>query len=170
MKPESIELYKKLETSLGELIKVYRHLLNVVRREREILISANLGDLNENNHNKETTLVKARSIEETRIQMTKELATSEGLSENTKLMEFARLVGGEIGDRLRNHQSVLELLLKRVKEYNLQNETLVNSALDMITGGIGSIRDSLKEKPTYKKSGSIASRPTESGQLVRKEV
>lgn len=170
MKPESMELYKKLELNLDDLVKVYRHLLNVVRKEREILVSANLDELNENNRNKETTLVKARSLEEARIQIVKELSVAEGLNESTKLLEFARQIGGEIGDRLRSRQSVLELLLKRVKEHNLQNEVLVNSALDTITGGIGAIRDGLKDKPTYKKSGGKTSRPAESGQLVSREA
>jgi len=170
MKPQSIELFKKLESSLDDLIKVYRHLLNVVRQERQILIAAKLDDLNENNRNKETTLVRASQLEEARIKITAELTASEGLDQPTKLLDLARHVGGEIGDRLRSRQSVLELLLKRVRDHNQQNETLVNSALDAITGGIGSIRDLLKDKPTYKKTGGIDSRPTEAGQLVRKEA
>ncbi|MEQ1666248.1 MAG: hypothetical protein ABL927_12830, partial [Bdellovibrionales bacterium] len=63
MKPESLELYKKLELSLNELIKVYRHLLGVVRKEKDILVSANLNDLNENNKSKEAMLNQAHKLE-----------------------------------------------------------------------------------------------------------
>jgi hypothetical protein len=170
MKPESLELFKKIETQLEDLVKVYRHLLGVVRKEREILIAANLDDLNENNKTKEAMLIKARQIEEARLTTVKNLTTLEGWSESTKLLDLAKLIGGDSGERLRNLQTVLELLLKRVKDHNSQNEVLVKSALDNITGAIGSIRDTLKDKPTYKKSGGIESRPTESGQLVSKEI
>lgn len=170
MKPESSESYSKLEKTLDELIKVYRHILQVVRRERDILISANLNELTENNKSKEVAFIKARHLEEERQVAAKELATHEGLELTTKLVEFARHLGGEAGDRLRSRQSVLELLLKRVREHNQHNEALVKSALENVTGAIGSIRDQLRDKPTYKKSGGIASRPAESGQLVSKEV
>lgn len=170
MKPESMELYKNLEKSLDDLIKVYRHLLGVVRKERDILVAANLEDLNENNKTKEAMLIKARKLEEGRLKAARELALAEGLDENTRLLEFARHINGEPGERLRSLHSVLDLLLKRVKEHNAQNEILVNAALDNITGAMGSIHDLLKEKPTYKKTGNIVSRPSEPGQLVRKEA
>ncbi len=170
MKPESRDSYNKLEKSLDELIKVYRHILQVVRNERDILISVNLNELSESNKSKEVAFVKARQLEEERQVAAKELATAEGLVETTKLVEFARHLGGEPGDRLRSRQSVLELLLKRVREHNQHNEILVKSALENVTGAIGSIRDQLRDKPTYKKSGGIAARPAESGQLVSKEV
>lgn len=170
MKPESATAFEKLEKNLDELIKIYRHILAVVRKEREILISAQLNDLNENNKSKEAMLIKARQLEVERQKAAQDLAISEGLEEGTKLLEFARQIGGEMGERLRNRHAVLELLLKRVKEHNLQNEVLVNSALQHITGAMGSICDTLKDKPTYKKSGGKASRPAEAGQLVSKEA
>lgn len=170
MKPENYEHFKNLEKCLDGLIKVYRQVLNVVRKEREILIAANLDELNENNKTKETMLIKARQLEADRIQVAKAFALAEGLSESTRLLEFANHMGGESGDRLRNMQSVLELLLKRVRELNVQNEVLVNSALEKVTGAMGSICNSLKDKPTYKKTGGVTNRPTESGQLVSKEA
>jgi flagellar biosynthesis/type III secretory pathway chaperone len=178
MKPESLELYKKLELSLNELIKVYRHLLGVVRKEKDILISANLNDLNENNKSKEAMLNQAHKLEEDRILITKNLALSESLNESTRLKELARhlesqlegKVGIEMAERFRNLQTVLELLLTRVKEHNLQNEILVKSALNRITGAMGSICETLADKPTYKKTGDITNRPTDSGQLVSKEA
>ena len=115
MKPESIELYKNLEQNLDDLIKVYRHILGIVRNEKNILISANLNELNENNRAKEQMLVKANQLELARQQSAAELAKSEGLSESIRLSDFARHFGGDEGERLRNMQSVLELLLKRVQ-------------------------------------------------------
>lgn len=170
MKPESQIAYESFEGALNALVKIYRHLLGIVRREREILIAANLDDLTENNRTKEAMLIRAGQLEEQRIRFAGELAQLEGLPAASRLMDFANHLGGDHSARLRRLHSVLELLLNRVKEHNLQNEGLVQAALNNIHGAMGSIRNSLADKPTYKKSGGIATRATEPGQLVRKEV
>jgi len=170
MKTESRDAFEQLEKSLDELVKVYRGVLNIVRQERDILVSTQLEQLNENNVAKEKMLVKARQLEDERQKAARALALIEGLPENAKLLEFAKHFGGEVGERLRSRQSVLELLLRRVREHNTQNEKLVNSALENITGAIGSIRNQLRDKPTYRKSGGMTAPPAESGQLVSKEV
>src|SRR5881394_34696 len=86
-----MELVKRLDQSLEGLVKAYRHLLNVVRRERDLLIAAKLDDLVENNRTKELTLLKIRELEDIRIAAAKELAQAEGLDiERTRLLDFAR--------------------------------------------------------------------------------
>jgi flagellar biosynthesis/type III secretory pathway chaperone len=63
----------------------------------------------------------------------------------------------------------LELLLRRVQEYNRQNETLVQNALSNITGAMNSIKGTLQEKPTYQKRGEVEGHAS-SGQLVSREA
>lgn len=165
------DLLLKLEKNLEGVVKVYRHLLSVVRREKEILIAANLDDLNENNRTKEATLLKARELERERLQIAKELALQENLDpEKVRLLDFARHFDGEVGDRLRRTHSVLELLLKRVREHNSHNEQLVNSALDNISGAMETIRESISEKKSYKKGGKLQESKTDVGQLVSREA
>jgi flagellar biosynthesis/type III secretory pathway chaperone len=136
--------------TLEEQIKVYRHLLEVVRKEKTILISANLDDLNENNRAKEAMLIKIRALEAERIKLTASVCQELGMPQDEpKLLEIARLVGGETAERLRSIHSVLELLLKRVQEFNQQNELLVQSALANITGAMNAIRGTLQDKATY---------------------
>ena len=157
--------------NLEEQVKVYRHLLEVVRKEKDILISANLDDLNENNRTKEAMLLKIRALEIERIKLASGVCESIGLTqEEPRLLEIARLVDGEPADRLRSIHSVLELLLRRVQEYNQQNETLVQAALANVTGAMNSIRGTLQEKSTYQRKGEVASQPTAAGQLVSKEA
>jgi hypothetical protein len=171
MNPVSKEHLDKLDQNLDGIIKVYRHLLSLVRKEREILVSAVLDDLNQNNRAKETTLIRAKQLEAERIEIVKKLALSEGLdAETAKLLDFARHFGGETGDRLRQMHSVLDLLLKRVKEFNRQNEVLVNSALETVTGAMTNIRETISEKRTYQQGGKLQSAQAESGQLVSKEA
>jgi len=157
--------------NLEEQVKVYRHLLEVVRKEKEILISANLDDLNENNRTKEAMLLKIRALELDRLKFASGICEAIGLTqEEPRLLEIARVVGGEAADRLRSIHSVLELLLKRVQEYNQQNETLVQAALVSITGAMNAIRGTLQDKSTYQRKGEVDAKPSAAGQLVSKEA
>jgi flagellar biosynthesis/type III secretory pathway chaperone len=164
------ELTGQLVTVLEEQIKVYRTLLDVVRKEKDILVSANLDELNENNRSKEAMLLKIRSLETQRMKFATELSQSLNLTaESPRLLEIAKHLTDEAGDKLRNLHSVLELLLRRVQEYNRQNETLVQNALSNITGAMNSIKGTLQEKPTYQKRGEVEGHAS-SGQLVSREA
>ncbi len=157
---------------LDEQIKVYRLLLEVVRREKEILVSARLDELNENNRSKESLLMKAKDLEMRRLHEATKVAQSLGFPQDKepRLLEMAHLVDPATAERLRSIHSVLDLLLKRVQSYNSQNENLVQSALENITGAMKALRDTLKEGPTYQRRGEKDSQMGASGQLVSREA
>ncbi len=166
----SQELVITLVSTLEEQIKVYRHLLDVVRKEKEILISANLDDLNENNKSKEAMLLKIRSLESQRLTNAADLGRALGMpAEHPRLLELAKHLDDQTADKFRNIHSVLELLLRRVQEFNRGNEVLVQSALTNITGAMNAIKGTLDDKPTYKKKGEVEGH-TASGQLVSREA
>jgi flagellar biosynthesis/type III secretory pathway chaperone len=159
-----------LVTVLEEQIRVYRHLLDIVRKEKEILISANLDDLNENNRAKEAMLIKIRALETDRLARASDLFANLGLQgDSPRLLEMARHLDSASADKLRNIHSVLELLLKRVQEFNKQNEGLVQAALSNITGAMNALKGTLAEKPTYQKKGEVEG-VTAAGQLVSREA
>ncbi len=171
MKLETAEHLKVLESSLEDLVKVYRLLLNIVRKEKDILISANLDELAVNNRTKEVALMKAKEVEDFRRLAAIEVAQSEGLDiESTRLLDFARHFDGPVGERLRKMHAVLELLMKRVREHNQYNEVLVGSALNNLTGAMDNLRDNLGAGKTYKKTGAVHTSPAGAGTFVRKEA
>lgn len=165
--------YKSLPELIAVLedeIKVYRHLLDVVRKEKDILISANLDDLNENNRTKEAMLLKIRGLEANRLKLSVESYQELGLSgEHPRLLEMAKHVNDETAEKLRNIHSVLDLLLRRIQEFNRQNEELVQSALTNVTGAMNAIKGTLADKPTYQKKGEVEGH-TSAGQLVSREA
>ena len=59
--------------------------------------------------------------------------------------------------------------MKRVQEFNKQNESLVQAALTNITGAMNAIKGTLAEKPTYQKKGEVEG-VTSAGQLVSREA
>lgn len=166
------ELYKQLADNVDHLIKAYRSLLEIVRKEKDILVSAKIDELNENNKAKDAVLVRVRSLESARVKAARDLAIATGSDvDQPRLLELASRFDEVRGDRLRNLHSVLDLLIKRVSEVNKQNEELVNNALKNITGAMSAIRDSLTTKPTYAKQGSLqAPKQDSAGNLVSREA
>ncbi len=171
MQKSQLKSYDNLICSLQQIIKVYRGLLDNLRSEKNILIQADLNDLNKNNVAKEKLLVHVGRLEKQRVLLTKEFATViEFNSEDPRLLDIANHLGGESGDKLRNLHSVLVLLLKRVKEHNDQNDVLVRSALENVTGAMKSIKETVSEGSTYKRKGNVLKGTTQSGRLVSKEA
>jgi hypothetical protein len=164
-------LYNELVECLDGLVKVYRNVLEVVRREKDILVASKLDELNENNKAKDAMLVRVRSLENTRMRCARDLAQAVGADvEQPRLLDIATRMEHDRAQRLRTLHSTLELLVRRVSEVNKQNEELVQAALNNITGAIDSIRDGLKPKPTYARQGALAPSRTDGGQLVSREA
>ena len=165
------DTYRELVSCLEDLVKIYRSLLEVVRREKEILVESRLDELNENNKTKDALLVRIRTLENSRTKLARDLAvlTSSDVDQ-PRLLEIAANLPVDRGDRLRNMHSVLELLIRRVSEVNKQNEELVQSALRSITGAMEAIKDGLQPASTYEKKGSMALGKTEGGALVSRET
>lgn len=164
-------LYNELVDCLENLVKVYRSLLDVVRREKEILVASKLDELNENNKSKDAMLIRIRSLENQRLKHAADLAKAVGAdTEAPRLLDIANHCEAKWQDRLRNLHSVLDLLVRRVADVNKQNEELVQAALNNITGAMEAIRDGLKPKSTYGPKGHLASPKTDMPALVSKEV
>lgn len=162
--------FEQLTQCLDHLVKMYRALLEVVRKEKDILVLSQIESLSENNRSKEAMLVKIRSLENQRIRCSKEYAGMVGAdTDRPRLLEMATLVDAQKAERLRNLHSVLDLLTKRVSEINKENEVLVKSALQVVQGAMTSIRDTVATKNTYEQAGKMKSSST-GGHLVKKQV
>lgn len=165
------QMFNDLVECLENLVKVYRSLLEVVRREKDILVASKLDELNENNKSKDAMLLRIRSLENNRMKCARDLAQAVGADvDQPRLLDIAVRCVPAQSDKLRNLHSVLELLIRRVADVNKQNEELVQAALNNITGAMEAIRDGLKPKPVYGKQGGLAQQKTDGGQLVSREV
>jgi len=165
------QLYGDLVECLESLVKIYRSLLEVVRKEKDILVASKLDELNENNKSKDAMLVRIRSLENQRMKCARDLASAIGADvEQPRLLDIANFSNIGWSDRLRNMHSVLELLIKRVAEVNKQSEELVQSALNNITGAMEAIRDGLKPKPVYGPHGQMAGSKNDPARIVSKEA
>lgn len=166
-----IECYTNLVQVLEEEITVYRHFLDLVRHEHEILVDSQLEKLLENNRAKEAMIIKLKNLERIREKRARELAQVIGIkADPVKLLDLASNIDLQYGDKLRTIHSTLELLIKRVKENNQKNEVLVQSALTNIKGALENLKQTLTtEKPTYKNEGKMEDKAPQ-GRFVSREA
>ena len=162
--------YKNLEEVLEDEIKVYRVLLDLVRREKEVLVSAQIPQLEEKNRAKEVLVLKIRGLERQREKAAREMATEVGTNtENPRLLEIAAKLLDPEASRLRSIHTTLDLLVRRVKDLNDGNEALIHASLKAVNGALGAIKDTLQPRTTYAPSGEVKN-STVAGHFVSKEV
>jgi len=163
--------YKKLLSNLEEMTKLYRQLLDVVRKEKEILLTAQLDDLIENNLLKDQLLMKIKLADTLRFKHAQELALMiKADFENPRLLELAVKMPGAEGDTLRTLHATLDLLIKRLMDFNKENEVYAQTALKTLNGTMNDIKETLTGKKTYEKKGQYKAGPEQSGNFVSKEA
>lgn len=164
------EAFESLEKVLDDEVKVYRSLLDIVRKEKEVLIAANIDELNENNRAKESHILKIRALERIREKAARDLAVAVGSqSESPRLLEIASKMVEPFSGKLRSIHSTLELLIRRIKDLNDSNEELVKATLKTVNGALGAIKNTLQPSATYASSGDIKKNDV-AGHFVSKEV
>jgi len=166
-----LESFNNLVQVLEEEVTVYRHFLDLVRHEYDILVDSKIEALVENNKAKDAMITKLKSLERIREKRARELAVMLNLKPDMiTLLELASKLDQTQGDKLRSIHSTLDLLVKRVKDNNQKNEVLVQSALTNIKGALESLKTSLQTKTTYKNEGQMQQTAVPAGKFVRKEV
>ena len=173
-----IECYNNLVQVLEEEITVYRHFLDLVRHEYNILVESKLDALIENNKAKDAMITKLKGLERIREKRTRDTTMALGMlsqgmaagNEPITLLQIASKLEMVQADKLRSIHATLELLIKRTKENNAKNEVLVQSALTNIKGALENLKHSLQDKNTYKSEGQVSEGPVAPGRFVSKEA
>ncbi|MCJ8275499.1 MAG: flagellar protein FlgN [Bdellovibrionales bacterium] len=162
----------RLVKSLDQLVTVYRHLLEIVRKESEVLQGADLAQIPKVNEAKEKMVLKIRQLDSEWMKSAEELAKKLKLNNSQPtLLELSSNFSGEEKNKLEQLHSVLNMLVQRIAEINKKNEVLVQSALSHITGAMDSITGTLNENPTYKNSGGMEEvNKDAAGRLVQREA
>ncbi len=164
--------YQKLVLNLEELTKLYRQLLEIVRKEKELLIAADIDNLDLNNKEKEALLYKIRSQDAARERYAKEFARLiGGDTASPRLLDLAKILHGTAEEkRLRTIHSMLEMIVTRVAALNKENEEFAQSALSALNGAMGNVKDTLAGKKTYARKGKMEYGPDRAGNFVKKEA
>ncbi len=163
--------FQRLQSNLDGLAAIYRQLLDVVYKERELLISADLDQLRQNTESKEAILQKARFADTVRVRIAEEMAAEVGANaQDPRLLEISDKLGGEKGAQLRRQHQILESLIRKVTQANLENEEYTKSALRNLDGAMNNLKESISGKKTYGGKGRYKMGPEVSGNFVSKEA
>ena len=167
-----MKAYQELVKSLDQLVTVYRHLLDIVRKENDVLVAADMGEVPKVNEAKEKLVLKVRQLDELWLMSALKIVNNLKLdNKQPTLLELATYFDGDEAIKLEQLHSVLTMLVSRISEFNKKNAVLVQSALSLINGAMGSITDTLNENPTYKNSGNMeAVNKDAQGRLVQREA
>ncbi|GIL16697.1 MAG: hypothetical protein BroJett040_04480 [Oligoflexia bacterium] len=165
------EVYFQLLSGLDELVRLYRTLLDLMVREKDILIQVDLDKIQESNQAKELLLHKIRQADAERekhaIELTKIIG---GDIRQPRLLEIAKKMKSDEAVKLKSVHTALDLLLRQITEQNNENEKYAASALNIFNGALGDIKDSLIGKKTYGKKGVMTEGAEKSGNFVSKEA
>lgn len=168
-----MNLIRDLIANLQQLVTVYRHLSDIVDKEHEVIVKAEVQEIPIINEAKERLIHKVRLLDQQWMEIAQKIQQSQGEKvEPPQLKKIAETVAmGKDKQELLDLHQVLNLLVSRLAEKNKKNEVLVQSALSHITGAMNSITKTLNENPTYKQSGSMKPQNKDAqGRLVSREV
>lgn len=172
---DSVSLKKiahdKLVANLDDMLKQYRLLLDLVRKEKDILIAANIDQLNDNNLAKEQIVSKIKSLDALRMTYATELANAlQADAIQPRLLELAQKMGGPEGEKLRIMHSALEMVIKRLSEINQENSVYANTALQTVNSALENFKDQLAGQKTYQQKGKYKAGSDTAGHLVKREA
>ncbi len=171
MDAQTETVFIKLTDILGEMTKIYRQLLDVVRKEKDFLIHVDLIEIDKTRIMKEELVGKARMADLLREKYAFQLGQLVGLqSQRPRLREIAAQMPMKEGDTLRQLHSALEMIIQRLQELNRENNQYAQTALKTLNGALGNIKETLAGKNTYERKGHYKQGPEVSGNFVSKEA
>ena len=112
-----MKAYKDLVQSLDHLVKVYRHLLDIVRKENEVLTAADMNEIPVINEAKERLVYKVKELESQWQGAANTLGHQLKIkNEQPTLLELSRYFSGDERVKLEQVRSVLTMLVGGIDE------------------------------------------------------
>ena len=155
-------LLEDLLTSLDKETDLYQALLQLLQREKRALVGLSLDELNECNKKKETLILQARALEESRQYGLKKLADFLGIpSDKLTLSYLSDRIDEPYSKEVKSRRSNLLSLFHSIKDINKTNESLINHSLDCVTGSLSLLGNLVSSGSTYLHTGRIKNRTPE---------
>lgn len=145
---------ERIKDILGEQIKGYRTLLEVLQRERACLVHLNPEGVETLAKEKDTIMLKLRLLEEERVRLVQVFARETGSTGDMTLQRIHELTGDAAYSRLR---SQMLSLIQAISELNEFNKILIERSSNFVRRTLGFL-DSFGLSADRKKTGSVLSR------------
>ena len=154
---------------LAKEIEVYEELQAITREERGTLTRPSLELVAESNSKKETCILKARMLEETRANVVRKIAKHLGREEkeiNISLLAFH--TGERQRTALKNRQKILMTLIGAIKETNKMNRDLLDYSLSYVRNSVNFINQIMSTGADYMNTGKLKT-SNRNGMMLCKE-
>ena len=169
------ESLEKLFKSLRKQVGLQRQMLEIVRRERELLVAADFAKIQEVTFSKEALVNSVRKCELERQEVCRLLGAQyqpkEGVVTLGQIIEVLQGVDRQKADELRSTFTALKMLVERVNSQNRSNQEFVESSLVHI----GKMKENVlgeghKHSQTYTPKGKRKTSHTQNSNLVSEEA
>jgi flagellar biosynthesis/type III secretory pathway chaperone len=161
-------LFDNLISVLGEEIELYRKLLETLQEEKGILLQPILERIHSINNLKETQVLKARLLEEIRINTMRKISSILGIEESNDIRAIIIHSEEAKGVQLQRRYEILIAILREIRDLNTKNKMLLDASLQSVSASIRFINDMMSSGPTYMETGDMALQNS-NGRLLRTE-
>lgn len=152
--PSADALWADLVAVLEDLIREHQQLLDVLQREKRLMVEGDVDALLPSLTDKEKILERVRAIERRRRELVDALASRAGRPADTaSLTRLAALAPEPYAEALRSCHARLEALAASMVELNQLNGVLVDRILTRVTSLLALIRHVVVDAPLYQSSG-----------------
>ncbi len=149
-------LLQALLKLLEDEIEILRSLLPVFKKEKEVVLTSDLDELNITLAKKEKLLFNMRSLEKERIRVMNKLAKSLELSsDELTLKKLARSVKKPYSTRLKNSSLQLVKLIKKISHENNTNRGMFDHSLNFIKGALTLLQNIIAPSQIYHRTGKV---------------
>ncbi|MDQ5988372.1 MAG: hypothetical protein CSYNP_04132 [Syntrophus sp. SKADARSKE-3] len=154
---ELTALYDALLAALHQEIEVYRELRETVLSEKDVLKRSSVDELIASNTKKETLILKAKMLEEVKMNTSKKIAKLVGYAgKDIHMTMLAAYADGRRKKAIKTCQSILRKLTEDINKTNRSNMEFMSISLQSIVGSINFLHNIIFAGDTYSGEGKMA--------------
>ena len=163
-------LYSHLIRNLDQEIIIQQSLLQVLDEELSVLMSVNMGGIEETNNRKEMLLQDTKENSSARQSLLEQLKKAFGLGRDQQVtMSLCedRIAGKSMAGRLKSCRQTLISLAEQVQANNQRNQDAIQAALENVHGSLHFLKTMLFPAANYQKTGQYSQNHAQGAFIIR---
>jgi flagellar biosynthesis/type III secretory pathway chaperone len=149
-------LLDDLQTILLNEMDLYRELLSILKKEKDVIIELSVDEIMKCIKEKETLGLKLRMLEESRITIIKSLSDRLNIQEeDIKLSRLSEIVDEPYSSQFKRYSSDIRALIKDINEINRYNKEFIEHSLTSIRGSLALLNQLISPNLTYLQTGEL---------------
>lgn len=151
---------------IAEEIDAFNKLLQALHSKQKAIVEGEIGRLNESVAQETQLAGQTKSLEEERLQRSRELARELSLENlNPKLSEIIEKVEEKYAQRLREQRDLLKALIGKIQHLNKSNQFLLDYSIKFVEKSMELLLTGEEKTNVYEKNGQLCKK-TQKNKLV----